>query len=181
VAAPWGAGDAGWAAGQGARPALETVSVWVFGLVFGVAVALASPAVPVVTGHAVVGPEQELFQPTRFEPDQMDAASAATSTGPSTHRGGRVVAPLAAPGRGLCRGWGRRGGAARRDGVRAARLLPGCVAAWRYVVRRASVGARRAARMAGYSPASAPSASATPTPPATPDRGTTTCQCFWVA
>src|SRR4029453_125751 len=46
-------------------PTVATARVWVFGLVFGVAVALASPAVPVVTGHVVVGPEQELFQPTR--------------------------------------------------------------------------------------------------------------------
>ena len=51
----------------------------------------------------------------------------------------------------------------------------------RHTVRSASVGARRAARTAGYSPAIAPRASAAPTPPAAPDSGTTTCQCWRVA
>ena len=46
--------------------------------------------------------------------------------------------------------------------------------AWPHTLRSAAAGARRAARIAGYRPARAPSASATATPPATASTGTTT-------
>ncbi len=52
--------------------------------------------------------------------------------------------------------------------------LPGCVLA--HTLRRAAAGASRAARTAGYRPASAPSTSATTIAPATETTGTTTVQ-----
>src|SRR5438105_15811671 len=53
-----------------------------------------------------------------------------------------------------------------------------------YTLRSAAAGASRAARMAGYSPASAPSALATATAPPTASSGTTTiqpCRCAYAA
>jgi hypothetical protein len=89
------------------RPTVETASVWVW--VVGVAVALASPAVPLVTvtGHVAVAPGQALFRPARFKLEEVtaaSAASAATSTGPSNHRGVRMVASFGRAGAGTLPG-----------------------------------------------------------------------------